>query len=116
MVIAPPLDDLRYPPIRWQTVFVSTRPLVGKSVQKAECCGISATVLVQVSQFLPTRPRLFRNTKHKIAIRRANCHDRQATREASRRSRSAAVRAVLDCRPIQRAVKLARHMDGGSAP
>jgi len=33
MVIAPPMADLRYPPIRWQTVFVSTAPLVSKSVQ-----------------------------------------------------------------------------------
>jgi hypothetical protein len=30
MVIAPPMTDLRYPPIRWQTVFVSTGPLCGQ--------------------------------------------------------------------------------------
>jgi hypothetical protein len=40
MVIAPPIADLRYPPIRWQTVFLSTRPLVGKSAQNEERCGI----------------------------------------------------------------------------
>jgi hypothetical protein len=34
MVIAPPMSDLRYPPIRWQPVFLSTTPLAGKSVQK----------------------------------------------------------------------------------
>jgi len=51
MVIAPPLADLRYPPIRWQTVFVSTRPLVGKSVQNGDRCGICATVWPQLSQF-----------------------------------------------------------------
>jgi hypothetical protein len=34
MVIAPPMADLRYPPIRWQTVFFSTTPLAGKSMQK----------------------------------------------------------------------------------
>jgi hypothetical protein len=36
MVIAPPMTDLRYPPIRWQTVFISTGPLADKSVKKAE--------------------------------------------------------------------------------
>jgi len=44
MVMAPPMADLRYPPVRWQTVFLSTRPLAGKSLQKAGWCGISATV------------------------------------------------------------------------
>src|SRR5271165_1990741 len=68
MVIAPPLTDLRYPHIRWQTVFVSTTPLVGKSAQNDERCGIYATVWPQLSQFPSIRPRLFRNTGRRIAI------------------------------------------------
>jgi hypothetical protein len=68
MVIAPPIADLRYPPIRWQTVFVSTRPLAGKSMQKGASCGISATVWLQLSQFPSITPRLFRNTARLIAL------------------------------------------------
>jgi hypothetical protein len=69
MVIAPPLTDLHYPPIRWQTVFTSTTPLVGKSVQNDGCCGISATVSLQPNEFRQVRPRLFRNTERWIAGR-----------------------------------------------
>jgi hypothetical protein len=44
MVVPPPLADLRRPANLWQTVFVSTMPLAGKSVQNADECGIHATV------------------------------------------------------------------------
>jgi len=62
MVIAPPLADLPYPLIRWQTVFVSTRPLAGESVQNGERCGIYATVQLQAGQIPFAGSRLFRNT------------------------------------------------------
>jgi len=68
MVIAPSLADLRYPPIRWQPVFVSTAPLVGKSVQNGDRCGICATVWLQLSQFRSIKARLFRNTSRRITI------------------------------------------------
>ena len=38
------LRHLRYPPCRWQTVFTSTRPLVGKTARKERQCDIRATV------------------------------------------------------------------------
>jgi hypothetical protein len=66
MVVAPPIADLRYPPIRWQTVFLSTRPLTRKSVQKDVCCGIYATVWPQLSQTPLMRARLFSNTAQQI--------------------------------------------------
>src|SRR5690242_21944125 len=65
MVIAPPLADLHHPPTRWQTVFLSTRPLVGKSVQNGERCGIYATARLQPALFRPDTPRLFRNTSQR---------------------------------------------------
>jgi hypothetical protein len=34
------MTDLRYPLIRWQTVFFSTRPLDRKSAQNEKRCGI----------------------------------------------------------------------------
>src|SRR5204862_5019875 len=67
MVVAPPMPDLRYPPIRWQTVFLSTRPLAGKSVQKDACCGICATVWLKLSQSTSIPPRLSSNTQVQIA-------------------------------------------------
>jgi len=62
MVIAPPLADLPYPPIRWQTVFVSTRPLAVESLQNGEGCGIYATVQLEPSEIPFAGSRLFRNT------------------------------------------------------
>jgi hypothetical protein len=68
MVIAPPMADLRYLPIRWQTVFVSTRPLIGKSAQNDECCGICATVRLQLSQTPPIRRVILATARFEIVI------------------------------------------------
>src|SRR5690242_16349665 len=49
MVIAPPMADLRYPPIRWQTVFLSTHPLVSNRRSMSRPCDICATVCRQTT-------------------------------------------------------------------
>jgi hypothetical protein len=63
MVVPPPLGDLRHPADRWQTVFGSTAPLAGKSMQNAAQCDIRATVPIQAGKSRPIVPRLFRNTE-----------------------------------------------------
>jgi hypothetical protein len=62
MVVAPPFAHLHHPLRRWQSLFLATMPLVGKSLQNTACCDISATVRLQVNEFSTIGLRLFRNT------------------------------------------------------
>src|SRR5271165_5866213 len=110
MVIAPPLADLRYPPIRWQTVFVSTAPLVGKSVQNGDQCGICATVWPQLSRFRFIMARLFRNTSRRIGISATLAAVSGERIEPRGRCRVRVVAAFRDFRLVQRAVKPRRRL------
>jgi hypothetical protein len=44
MVVSPPFAHLRYHPGRWQSVFIATMPLAGKSPQNINRSDILATV------------------------------------------------------------------------
>jgi len=63
MVVLPPLADLQRLANRWQTVFASTMPVAGNSMQNADRCDIRATGSAQADEFQPIEPRLFRNTE-----------------------------------------------------